>query len=844
MSIRGYNIATPTAKPARSRFTDPVALRNVYDRLTDDDAPEAARRAKLYRLYDGFLPHDPKVLESCGLKNIANVNFLGLKGTIDNRADAILKLSSDTTNLIELRPLAREVAGPDAVRIAQVVAEEFSTIAREEGRMIPAISMMNKEADLYGIGPITWTSSEDYNPVALARGQIRFIGDGPVISKDHELIMFETTLQASYLFYLLDHEESAMAEGWDIAAIKEWIVRVFANNEETAANPGVEGSTSAIEAALSLIRQNRFEEEHQFDRLKVIHAFVKEMEIPRGITHLIMPATEQKRFMFRKQNAYETMDECFLWFPYSCNVKYAKEVRGLASFLYPIEQLNNRFTCQMVDVGFRAASFILSQKTAGSQQQLTINEQGPYTFIPQEFVPAQSQVAPNFQQLAQLKQLLDGIGVNSVTGSDKGPLASTGFKLQQGSDRQTKAEVELQNRLRSHKEEALFIQRMSTLDKVFRESFRRFIKLALDPDATKLIDYPEIRRFIDRCARRNVTMEHLALVPSMFTVATCRDLILGSEGKVGVLADVLSTFGGNLDEPGRRAATRDIIQLRLGTTAADKYAPEQNRDQLPSDSASIANGENNDMRAGQKALAGYDQNHWAHIPVHAQLLQEIVEQVAAPEDNGAAGADESIGEQTLQNTGNDPRGMLQMLVMCSQHIQEHLQYGGTQLGMEGQVKQVQKMIRDLRPTIKALNLAVATQERVEQAQREQAERDRQAELDKLAEEKAQVARIEADKKAETDRYKIDREHEVAMHKLDLEREVAGAQTARDDQTTAANIARADAESEARVTRDQKLNDAKVNAANAVNRMNLMNEGTGYPATSPAEVSGDEFIESL
>lgn len=79
MSMDGYNIVDKGGAPARSRFTDPQALRAVYDRLTDDDAVEAERRAKIRRMYDGNLPYDPNALKSCGLKNITNVNFLGLK---------------------------------------------------------------------------------------------------------------------------------------------------------------------------------------------------------------------------------------------------------------------------------------------------------------------------------------------------------------------------------------------------------------------------------------------------------------------------------------------------------------------------------------------------------------------------------------------------------------------------------------------------------------------------------------------------------------------------------------------------------------------------------------------
>ena len=839
----GLRTVEGDGSPARTRFSDPVALRNTYDTLTRDDALEATRRAKLRNLYDGCFPYPPELLKKCGLKNLTNVNWLGLKGLIDNRADTILKLSCDTANLIELQPKARELAGPDAQRIARVEAEEFSTLLRETGDVIPALSMMNTEADLYGLGPVTWLTDEDYKPVALERGQVRFVSDGPVQSSRHDLFMFESTLQASYLFFLLDHEDIAAEEGWDVQGIREWLVRAFRDD---------------VESRLSLIRQNRFEEEHQFRRLKVLHAYVREMGYPRGITHIITPAAdacepEKTRFLYRKMNAHRTMDECFLWFPYSVNHKTAREVRGLASFLYPIELATNKYKCRVLDIAFWHASAVFSQSTSGGQQALTLNEQGPFTLVPKDLQPVQNNVKPDMQQVLAVDQYLDSIGVRSVTGSDKQPLGTTAPKLQEGPSRQTKADAEIQQRLRSRKEEALFVQRMSVLDKVFRETYRRVMRLVeriATRDETVAADYPEIVDFIDRCGQRGVTAEMLLESRGMFTVVTCRDLVLGSEGKVGALSEILGSFGGTIDEPGRKNAVRDIVHLRLGAQSADRYAPEVSRDNAPSDQSSFAQLENNCLRQGMQVVAGQDQMHWSHIPVHSRLLQEIVDMVAAPQDNtpelnefnGSPEQSLSVAEQTLQNLKEDPRKVLGILSACSKHVQEHLAVGGRQVGMEAQAKRVEAMLRDLRPTVKALNLAVATQERVEQAQREQAERDRQKAIEEAAVEKARVAQIEADKKAQVDIYRADREHEVALRRLELEEQVQSARAGLEQGRASADEARRDAESAAKIDRERKMNDARVNAARAAERMNVLQDVTGFSQTSPADVaspSGEE-----
>lgn len=854
--FEGYNYVEKSGKGAKDRFSTPQAVRTVYEKLKTDDLPDSERRAKIRKLYEGNLPYDPKVLEATGLKNLTNVNFLGLKGTIDARADIVLKLAQDTVNLVELRPLAKEMAGPDLDRIGQVVAEEFSAMVRDTGSFIPEVARMFREADLYGIGPMTWPSTVDYCPVALERAQVRFIGNGPVVSSKHELFMFETTISAGYLRFLLDNEAIAKSEGWDVSEVKKWLVEVYYNGAETKESPGFESSTTALEEAISYIRRNVIGEEQQFQSMYVIHAFVREVAYPRGITHIVVPSQgpeDKSHFLFRKHNAYKTMDECMVWMPYSVKDRYAKEVRGLASFLFPIDKIRNRFLCQLVDSGFRAAALVLKPETGALQSQaLTVNEQGQYIVLPAGVDVSNAQFNPNFQQIGSLMGLLDKAGADVANGGEMPQIGITGPRMFTGSSGQqgmTKAEVELQQQLRSHVDEAKFAQRQDVLNKLFRESFRRAVNLAILPSVQR-VDWPEIQAWIDRCALRGVPFEALVQTPQLFSVVACRDLALGADGKIAELANFLQLHAGSMDENGRRRAAREHARLRFGVTEADRLVPEVSRDHAPSDQASFATMENNQMKMGFQVMAGMDQLHWSHIPVHAQLLQEIVDMVRAPEDNkpdlndwnGNPQESMQIAEQTLQNLQEDPKKILGILMNCSQHVQEHLQYGGGQPGMEAQAKRVQKMLRDLRPTVKALNLAVATQERVEQAQREAQERAMQELQQRADQNEVEKVKVEVDKKAETDRYRIDREHEVAMHRLELE---AGRMGREDDLSTrraAREDARKDAETTARIDAQARMAQAKENAALAAQRVDNTNRATGMASVSPADVAagGDEL----
>ena len=850
--FEGYKYAEASGAPARNRFLDPAAVYAVYAKLTEDDAEDARRRAAIRKLFDGNRPFRQADLEARAVKHLTNVNFNGLWNEISSRAEAVTALQTDNVDLIEIRPIARELAGPEAERIGEVVAAEFSALLRENGKFIPAMSMMVQESDLYGLGPVTWASPLDYNPVALERGQIRFLEDASIISSQNEIVMFESTVSADYLQAVRDNGPVSEAAGWRLPAVERWFKAVFRDGADTRYGGDVGSTgTTAVESALSDRRRNIVAEDRQFDRLHVIHAYVRETAWPRGVTHVMLPASgEVKDFLFYKQNAYRTMDDCFLWLPSSVSVKYAREARGVASRLYFIERAKNRMMCAVVDAGVRSLSLVLTQANGAVQQpQLTLQEEGPYTLLPPGVMPSNAQAGANMQHLAGVLQILDNAGRNATIGAPPPSGGSVTRMFEGPSQSKTKREEEQERGMRSRRTEADYAKRKFAIDRICRQSFVRLLNLAMLPEFMR-VDFPEVQAFIERCAMRQVPFEQIVAIPKMYTIGASRELALGADGMAAELDVFHQVYGGELDEAGRREIARKRAVLRFGIKEADRIIPESNRDKMPSDQASKAVDENNLMKLGFRPMMGQDQWHWSHIPVHARLLQEIVDMVQAPEDNtpelnewnGDPQQSLQIGERTLQNLQEDPKKILGILVTCSQHVQEHLAVGGSQMNMQAQAKQVEKMLRDLRPTTKALNLAVATQERVEQAQREQAQRDEEKRIDQLAEEKARVAQIEADKKAETERYRIDRDHEVARYRAEMEAERAGRKDELDAGRVRGEEARRDAQTAAQIDREDKIADARVNAARAAERMAAVQDATGFGSVRPGDLADNGPVD--
>lgn len=819
MNPAGYNITEGAkAAPARKRFTDPAAVYTCYDELKLQDERDSRRRAKIRNAYDGGLPYSIDQLKAKGLAHMTNLSSNSLRGTIESRSDAILKLNTDQCDLIELVPVTDGTAGPDDDRIAEIVAARFSAAIRKAGHTIPAIASANKEADLYGIGPVTWTNDEAYEPVALERGQLKFRNDGPASSSDHDLFMFESKLPASYLFQLLDNEKVAAESGWNIPALKRLIVEVFSQGKDIRNDASAIDGLSPVESAILRYKTSAFYESHQFATFDVLHVYVREMQGDRGVTHIIVPGatSHTKEFLFYKENAYTAMDNCLLWFAYTSTERFASAIRGLATYLVPVEKISDRLTCAIIDSAFRSTRLVLQQDNPGNLPNVSMSESGGTTVVAAGLTPIpNANAAANLQALVQIRGFVSQIGTGAVAGTDLAPV-STGIKVQEGGAQMSKAEAEIRERQRMLKDEALFNARISFLDKVFAETFRRFMEKVNGPKPVRDED-PIVREFVQQCAKCGVTEEILREIPDHFVVETCRDLVLGADGKYQLLASTLQLTAGNLDEAGRKCVTHDMYRLKFGRKSADRYCPLESRDSAKTDAASFAIQENNALKRGEPVMTGIDQRHWSHIPVHAQVLQEIQQAV----QQGIAEA------QTIFNQGGDvqqdeegnlapkvdnPENLARILEAASAHIQEHLAIGRNQLGMKDAAKRVDEVLRGMDDTIHALNLAIATQRRVREAEEQKRQREMEA-LERQAsdaEMQKALAKVQADK--EVGLAKVQADKEVGLARVQSERELNQGKLQNDREHRAGQLG-----IETESARARAANDAAVSRASIENR---------------------------
>lgn len=749
---RGNPFATCDAngKPVEYRISSPVASRAIYDKVVQDEYKESVRRGNIQRMFDNYLPYDQEKRKAQGRANETNINFGELRGFIEARAAVVQDMALDTTPLVELRPKNPAIAGPDAVRLSEIISEEFSQVLRENRRFLPALTLMVQQADLFGLGPITWKTPKDYQPTALRRGQLKFPQNTSAFSNEAELLMVDYTLPAAYLFGLFDNVAASEAEGWNMKALKRFLVSVFVAKNPTESEPSNLMGTTTIESLIALWRQNRGVDESQFQTVHVIADYVREVSGKRRISHSIRAANAtdmrlptdrpeepvQEEWLFRKKDAFDNMDQCLIWLPSTAAEVEARGLRGIASQLYPLVDRSNKYLCRVIDSADFYSGITLQSKMP-NQREVSIQAVGPLNLIDASVTALPNQQAmPNFQMLVGIRELFNNVGTNSASGL-RGPVAAP-ERVYAGADRKTRDQVSMEAQAMDKAERSTHIIRTIVFDKVFSESFRRFAVLVKE----KAYDeFPEVKEFVERCEGYGLGYDEIVAHMESVKVYMCRDLVTGgSEAKAGALAQILGSFGGNLDEQGRLAVTRDIVKLTLGRMSADRYRPEVDRSQLPSDSASIATLENNFLKSGMPVMVGMDQLHWSHIPVHAEVIREIV-------------------EMFQQGQTQDPQRDLDVLTATTDHIREHLQFGRTQTNMEDSAKEIERNLTSLSPVVKGLTLAAASIEKERKAE----EAKQQAEMEKL-----QQAASEAELRPKL--AKVEQDGRLAMREQDLKHE--------------------------------------------------------------------------
>ena len=705
----GVMTVTPEGRPS-IRFLTAEGVYNALNAMQMSDNADAQRRALIQGMVDGNPPYRQVELTKAGLGDMLNVNWLGLRGALESRLTVVDQMVGMDTRLVEVTPRNPGPA-PDALQdIGDVISDQFSSAVHDWQGLSPLLEAAMRDMDMHGLGVAIFPQENDWRPIPMPRGSLRTAENSRIIVDDNEVIAVEGTLQAGDLFRVLEQK----TPGWDLEVAKEYLIQTFVEKVDNTSQGGNDRGTTLVESFESRMRDNVWYDTNQFQEIRIVHVYSKEVDPDGGVTHIIVPANRVGTigWLYRQEKVYDELSDVVWWLPsISSSDGRLRSLRGMASYLAPLADLDNRFLCHTFDIAWRSSSLVLQPASHTDLSALQFVDHGPYTILPAELKLQASAIPANgLGQLIQLRELAQNVGQNNALGLKMS--SGTPFPEHPVNQNKPGSQKELQAAqsavLNADRHGAAI--RLRAIAGLFQNMFKRMIKTPpakMPPPARRIaVDFRK------SCIARGVTEEQLDDFNELFTISLSRELMVGGPGAYVQMMGALMQLRSGMDEEGSVRMMRDILSVAVGRRKVDRYRPMINRENLSTSAKSFAQLENNTILEGYLPKAGRDQLHKAHIEVHMQLVQPIV-------------------QAAQQGQVPDPTKATQTLQGALQHVFEHLQLYGSDPAFKDEAE---AMMKKLHPAVEVLKRLSQVAEKMQQMNAQM-----QQQQAKTAQEKSAIA---------------------------------------------------------------------------------------------------------
>lgn len=778
----GMQTVTKTGRPAK-RFSTPTGVYKTLQAMEQCDSTDADRRSVIQGMLDGNPPYLESELKQACLGDMTNVNWLGLRGVLESRLSIVDQMIGSDTRLVEVVPRTVSSSPNNLYDIGEVIADEFSTAIHDWAGMVPLLEAVVRDRDAHGLGVAIFPDANDWRPIPLPRGALRVLADAKIDIDENEVIAVEATMTAGDMFVVLENE----TKGWDLEAVRRYLVATFVDKENTASAAGEQG-TSLLEAWQARIRDGTWDDSAQFEVLRIVHVFAKEVSVDGGVTHIILPAAQNgdAYWLYEKEKAYDKLSEAVWWMPANSSADgRLRSLRGIASYLAPLMHFDNMFLCHTLDIAWRSSGLILQSQTNADPAALRFVEFGPYTVLPPELKPAvNSMPAGGLDNLVRTREMFHGVAQNNALGlrytPGNQPERAVGG---QRSAREVDAESQALALADKHAARAGF----KAVAALFQQMFHRMAKSG---ERTPGVARELAKQFKEACIARMVTKEQWKQLDDIFVVRLSRELEMGGPAAFVSAMNTIMALRPGMDEEGSTRVMRDLLSPIVGRRHIDKYRPIINRENLSTSAASMAKLENNSLMSGMTAMAGRDQHHKVHLGVHLQIVAQIVQ-----------GAQQG----QIGDVGQSAKTLRQALM----HAVEHIRMYGEDPAFVDEAKAMMKALEPAVQLLKKLDTAAEAVLKVQQEQA-QAQAEAQAQQADAAAQASSLNGVRLSPELMVKKYEIDKKDVISR----MEQESLNGMRA--EKTKVQNrIALAHAQFQIKVKALQAKADAAVKAAGGV-----------------------------
>lgn len=674
-------------KPPQRRIKDAASAHALYRDARQADKENAYNRKVVDEMVGGEPPYDEEELTLLGHKDAVNLNFLEGAALIE----AALSSYNDLTSSVDVLWNCRTSYGDKTQRAewSQIISEEWTRINKEWSRFEFNVQSLSDKFVKHGVGITYFDNDIDWRWKVSGLGDFHLPRGSEACEEELDYAIATRSYTVSRLYKFIEDPESAKANGWNAEMVKEAIWNAYKNDGGITSSPS---ATDWEEFQVALKNNDLFMGYSKAQRVKVNHLYVREFS--GKYSHYILDEAGQlKDFMFKREDRFKEIGDCFVIFTYGIGNGYYHGIRGLGYKIFPQIQVSNRLQCRMVEGGMLGSSLLIQPSSAEDLENLNLVYYGPYAVLPPNMKMIERTV-PNFAQnvLPIISTLSRQIQNNT------GSYASRAITPEGGTER-TKFEVQAQLQQESTLSTAAMNLFYLPWKRLGQASFRRAQSREYQQDDPGGREVFEFRR---RCMEREVPMEAIYKVDSVEPV---RAIGYGSPGNRLLALNEITEMSPSFDPVGRRNALRDRVAVRVGYEQAERYVPKIEGSQRPPIDAKIAELENAALRQGQSVEVQPGEMDEVHLGIHIGDMTHVITTVA----QGQA----------------DPQEALQYFRQAFPHCGAHLQQLAVDPLNASKVKSITRGLSILGDQAKQIQQAVIEQMKAQAEQLQEQARQQQ-----------------------------------------------------------------------------------------------------------------------
>lgn len=588
----------------KERLGSPDALRNIYNKLKDEDDDSAFNRSLVQSQMDFVPPHDDEELENKGQSDRFNITT-GEGPAIKNEAVAAYMDIYTTPKILADIPLSPEIDKQSADAWSLILAEEFTTMDRNDDSSLPLHLQL---ADTYVTHGVAIAYFDDKNTMKYSVAGLdhfKFPRSTGIISSDIELAVALGHYTVTKLYSKIENE----TEGWNKEMVKRAILQSTGDSNNREWNDW--------ELIQRDIKANEIYVDTLCKPVEVVHGWVQEFDgkisyYIAAKTGLSSEGDVNEDFLFKSRGFFENASQGFQIFPFSVgNGGKLYTVRGLGYLIYQLCNAMDIMHCKLLDNARVGSSLIVQPASTEDLQDMQLTDFGGGIAIPPNMKIPERQISQNLNN-----SLIPAINESrNILNRATGGLASGNMMLQPEQDRRTKLEVSSQldyiNKLNSFAINLFY----GPYDKIMREKVRRAFTVPQKDRAAK----KRVMEMKARCMSRGVPEEVFSKI-DFKGVKASRIIGTGSRSSRIMLMDQMREMYSTWDAVGRSNFEYDYLIELVGPDKAERYAGKPNEIRLPYDHK-IAKLENLELLEGDYIEPVDGENHMVHIPVHVDELE-------------------------------------------------------------------------------------------------------------------------------------------------------------------------------------------------------------------------------